>query len=161
MAQRIAQLIGYTSGCQLRISWNGDEVFSGDIPAAGYSESPAILAQWETDTEVVGDIPLVLTSLQGEFTFVNIHMNMYRPVNQWQFVATPSWTQYTPEDDELFSDWVKFNNEQIQAKYGLSRSTIAQWIRSVEIVSSADNFVQPLNAADGSSSAWLTWLPPP
>lgn len=164
MTQRIAQLIGYTSGCQLRIIWNGDEVFSGDIPAAGNNDSPAILAQWETDTEIVGDIPLVLTSLQGEFTFVNIHMNMFRAVGEWQFVATPNWTQYTPEDTELFSDYVNLSVEQIQTKYGLDRSTISQWIRYVELVSMADHFEQPLKAydftdTDGKESVAIDGVP--
>lgn len=148
MTERTAQLIGFSDGCKITITWNNAEVFRGSVPAAGNMDDLVVLAEWSTDTDILGDIPLVIECLSGSLHFANIHMNMHAPIIKTSLTSQPDWTIYTPTEQELLVDLSQLTNEQIETKYGLTRSAIRQHITTVELISIENNFRQPLNAID-------------
>jgi len=78
MAERTAQLIGFSDGCEITITWNNVVVFQDSVPAAGNKDDMVVLVEWLTDTGVLGDIPLVIECVSGTLYFANIYMNMMR-----------------------------------------------------------------------------------
>jgi hypothetical protein len=148
MTQRTAQLIGFSDGCEIAITWNNAEVFRDSVSAAGTKDQLVVLAEWSTDTEVLGDIPLMIECLSGSLHFANIHMNMLAPITELQLTSQPGWTIYTPTEQEMLVDLSHLTNEQITAKYGLTRSDIWQHTSLVEVLSTESNFCQPFNATD-------------
>lgn len=148
MAERTAQLIGFSDGCEITITWNNVTVFQDMVAAAGTKDQLVVLAEWSTDTEILGDTPLVIECLSGSLHFVNIYMNMFAPLTELQLISQPSWTIYTPTEQELLWDLSQFTDEQIAAKYGLPKSDIWQHITRVELLSSTSNFCQPFRDAD-------------
>ena len=60
MTQRTAQLIGFFVGCEISITWNDAEVFRNSVVAGGTRDELVVLAEWTTDTEILGDIPLMI-----------------------------------------------------------------------------------------------------
>ena len=82
MTQRTAQLIGWTEGCDITVTWNGEVVLQNQaIAAAGTRDGTVVLAKWYTDTEIVGDIPLVIECWSGNLWWENIYMNMLGPMS--------------------------------------------------------------------------------
>lgn len=152
MPQRTAQLIGFSDGCEISITWNNTEVFRDSVPAAGARDQLVVLAEWTTDTDILGDIPLVIECLSGSLHFANIHMNMYAPISELQLTSQPDWTTYTPTVEELRVDLSQLTAEQIATKYGLTRSDIWQHTTVVELLSIESNFCQPFNAVDFTAS---------
>jgi hypothetical protein len=148
MTQRTAQLIGFSDACEIKITWNDMVVFHDSVVAPGNKDDLTVLAEWTTDTEILGDIPLVIECLSGSLHFVNIYMNMFASIRQPQLTRQPDWTIYTPTEQELFDDLSQLTDEQITAKYALTRSDISQHITVVEMVSVENNFSQPVNATD-------------
>lgn len=148
MTERTAQLIGFSAGCEISITWNNAAVFRNSVPAAGTRDEPVVLAEWTTDTEVLGDIPLVIECLSGSLHFANIHMNMFAPLKQTQLTSQPNWTIYTPTEQELLQDLSQLTDEQITAKYALTKPDISQHITWVELVNIESNFCQPFRASD-------------
>lgn len=164
MAERTAQLIGFTDGCQIKIFWNDLEVFAGTVGAAGVQDNLAVLAQWSTDTDIVGQVPLVIECLSGDLQFANIYMNMVTPLTELQLTSQPSWTIYTPTDAELLLDLKLLTPEQIQAKYAMTLSDIRQHITEVELRSIDQNFIQPIldqdfSVTDGKTSVSINGEP--
>ena len=164
MTQRTAQLIGFSDGCEIAITWNNAEVFRDSVSAAGTKDDLIVLAEWSTDTEILGDIPLVIECLSGSLHFANIHMNMWEPITERQLTSQPGWTIYTPTEQELLVDLSQLTNEQIEHKYALTRSDIWQHTSLVEVLSIENNFRQPLNATDlivndGKNSVTINGVP--
>ena len=48
MTARTAQLIGFTQGCEIRVSWNNNEVLHTTLPAMGTADELAVLGNWST-----------------------------------------------------------------------------------------------------------------
>lgn len=152
MAERTAQLIGFTPGCQIKIHWNGVQVFDGIVSASGTTDDLAALAQWSTSTDITGQVPLVIECLSGELHFSDIFMNMVSPLTELQITSQPSWTIYTPTDEELLMDLVSLTPEQINAKYAMTRAEISEHVTRVELQSIDTNFRLPVKSLDWSES---------
>ena len=148
MAARTARLMGFTDGCEIKVIWNDLQVFDGIVSAAGTTDDIAVLAEWSTDTDIVGHIPLVIECTSGSLTFVNIHMNMLYPILQLELTSQPNWTIYTPTDQELISDYVSLTAEQLQIKYALTKKEIWQHLALVELQSIENHFDQPILTPD-------------
>jgi len=148
MTQRTAQLIGFSDGCEISITWNNAEVFRGSVPTGGTRDALVVLAEWTTDTETLGDIPLTIECLSGSLHFANIYMNMFQTISERQLTSQPNWTIYTPTEQELLQDLRQLTAEQMATKYGLTRSDIWQHTTIVELVSIENNFCQPFTATD-------------
>lgn len=152
MAERTAQLIGFTDGCQVTIRWNGVQVFDDTLSAAGTTDDLAVLAQWSTSTDITGQVPLVIECSGGWLQFANIHMNMLAPLIELQVTSQPSWTIYTPTDEELLADFRSLTPDQIQTKYGMANYEIRKHLTPVELQSIETNFQQPLSTSDLSET---------
>ena len=148
MTQRTAQLIGFSNGCEITISWNNAEVFRGSVPAAGTRDELVVLAEWSTDTEILGDIPLMIECLSGSIQYANIYMNMWAPITELQLTSEPDWTIYTPTKQELLVDLSQLTDEQFAVKYALTKSNLKEHLSKVELVSTENNFCQPFRATD-------------
>ena len=148
MTQRTAQLIGFSDGCEISITWNNAEVFRGSVPAVGTKDELVVLAEWSTDTEILGDVPLTIECLSGSLHFANIHMNMFHAITQTRLTSQPDWTIYTPTEEELLQDRTDLEDEQFVAKYALTKLDIWQHLTVVELLSTENNFRQPFNATD-------------
>lgn len=165
MTQRTAQLIGWTEGCDITVTWNGEVVLQNQaIAAAGTRDGPVVLAKWYTDTEIVGDIPLVIECWSGNLWWANIYMNMLEPVLESRLISQPRWTTYTPTEQELFEDLAQLTDAGIQGKYAMSRLDIVQHIGKVELTSIENNFRQPINTniffeTDGKKSVVIDDTP--
>jgi hypothetical protein len=158
MAQRIAQLIGYTTGCTIQIDWNGSLVFSGHVDPAGDTENPTVLAQWNTDTTVTGAVPLGIQCASGSLWFVNVYVNMWQSYVERSISPQAQWPSHVPaSEDELWADWVDLDDTELQQKYGLSRVVIRkQNIIKTETISIEDFFVQPsLDQSDGKNNVMI------
>lgn len=144
MTARTVQLIGHTIGTELRVTWNGRQVFEGEIPALGDTNNLAVLAEWQCDTVVTGNVPLQLENIGSNFlTFASIYMNHVCSVNDVAISDQAAWTKYTPNVNELAQDIAQLSAEDISAKYGLDRFTVKSWLQINELVPAADNFIEP------------------
>ena len=148
MTQRTAQLIGFSDGCEISITWNNVVVFQDSVAAGGTRNELVVLAEWSTDTEILGDVPLTIECLSGSLHFANIYVNMFQAITEARFTSQPEWTIYTPTEQELFEDSSQLTDEQITVKYALTRSDISQHLTVVELLSAENNFRQPFNATD-------------
>lgn len=148
MTQRTAQLIGFSDGCEISITWNNAEVFRGSVPAVGSKNELVVLAEWSTDTEILGDVPLTIECLSGSLHFANIYMNMFQAITQTRLTSQPDWTIYTPTEEELVQDRAYLEDEQFVAKYALTKSDVWQHCTLVELLSTENNFRQPFYATD-------------
>ena len=149
MTQRTAQLIGFSVGCEISITWNNVEVFRNSVVAGGTRDELVVLAEWTTDTEILGDIPLMIECRSGSLHFANIHMNMFAPaVVEPRLTSQPEWTIYTPTEQELRQDFQQLTDEQFVAKYALTKSEILPHTTVVELLSTENIFSQPVRDTD-------------
>lgn len=144
MTQRTAQLIGFSDGGEITITWNNAEVFRGSVPAAGNRDDLVVLAEWSTDTEIIGDIPLVIECLCDSLHFANIYMNMISPI--YEMAPEAEWSRHIPTLEELLADLSVGTDQQLEEKYGHPRNILQQWI--VPMIGTENNFKQPIAVHD-------------
>lgn len=117
MAERTAQLIGFTPGCQIKICWNDVQVFDGTLSAAGATDDLAVLAQWSTDTDVVGQVPLVIECSSGSLHFANIFMNMLSPLYGYRDNSDPDRIVDSLTEQESPNDFTRIELESIDTNF--------------------------------------------
>lgn len=150
MTQRTVQLIGYTSGCEIAVDWNNTKVFTGAITAQGNMQNPEVLAEWTTDMDVTGNVPLKITCTSGQLWFANIFMNYITKF--WTISAAAIWPQHTPDTNELANDLAQLSSEQLLEKYAVDSDTLQTWLVEADEPDPASVFGQPFDISDLSAS---------
>lgn len=163
MTARTVQLIGHTAGTALRVTWNGQQVFEGEISARGDTDNLAVLAEWQCDTAVTGHVPLKLENIGGgSLTFASIYMNHVRAVKEFEISDQAAWTLHQPTADELARDIYRLSGAEIVSKYGLDKSVVKSWLLDNELVATTDNFIEPFEitkSTDGKTNVMINNSP--
>lgn len=148
MTTRTAQLIGYTSGCDITLHWNNSQVFSGKVAAAGNQDSVTVLAQWQTDITVTGSVPLQIQCNSGFLTMCDVYVNM--PVRTpLQLSDDATWVAYAPKSsDEFLQDWSMLPVDALEQKYSIPVSVLNTWVIQQESWHDPDMFVPAHHVKD-------------
>jgi hypothetical protein len=164
MATRIARLMGFTPGCELKVAWNHQVVFDGTVPAIGEwtpdggKVAEGKICEWQTDTAIVGSVPVSIECKTGSLLFVNIHVNNWFEPVTYSSSDQAQWPKAVPthQDVELLGE---LSPEQILEKYGVDLTIFRSWI--VETCGNAEeHFGQPivdldLSVSDGKDNVMI------
>ena len=152
MAARIARLMGFTPGCELKMVWNQQVVFEGTVPAIGDwtpdggKIAEGMICEWQTDTDVVGSVPVSIECKTGSLLFVNILVNNWIEPVTYSSSDQAQWPKAVPtsEDIDLLGD---LSPEEIMEKYGVDLATFRSFIVETR-GNAAEYFVQPVSNVD-------------
>jgi hypothetical protein len=161
MTMRTIRLLGYTTGATASIEWNGAPAWSGTIEAAGSFDTPATLAEWQSDRSVTGSVPFTIQCHSGEVMLVTFHANWIRPMRQRLLDPDAEWPMYRPTLQELDRDR-KDQDFDYETKYGLDRAALDARILTVTVQSAAENFCEPFRVtpeSDGKDNVQINQEP--
>lgn len=165
MTVRRVNLVGYTPGCDITVEWNGTQIFSGTVAAAGSEQDCTALAEWTIQSTEVGQIPLRLSCHRGGVYFAEIHMNLCGGDRDWELAGSEHWPGYIPDLDTYRNDIAVLNDEQLLSKYGLDRAQMQDRISSTLLVSNEDHMAcchyinVDLLVSDGKDNVQIDGIP--
>ena len=149
MTQRRVQLLGFTAGAAITVNWNGEQVFSGTLPAQGDTDNLCVLAEWQCDTDVVGPTPLAISVAVGSMTFATVMMNHVSPGYVAPLLSDAAqWTVYEPTAAELQSDLADMGSQELLDKYAIEPATLQSWLIPQDPIPTENNLREPFEITE-------------